>query len=208
MDRRMADDDRIRSLLLDALDAQRRHVLAAVEGLTDAQLRTAALPSGWSPIGLVRHLTLGGERYWFETVVGGGALDYWPDKVDGSPRPADWCVAGDEAAEAAVVAAIAGCPSVPRSSRLHGRWAWRAGAQPEFLAELAEAVQALPQPLRLILDDVHELVDPVALQRLDLGLDATQRRLQGRQRRRGRSRTTGGERLAHRDLVHRGCRCR
>ncbi len=64
---------------------------------------------------------------------------------------------------AAVVAAIAGCPSVPRASRLHGRWAWRAGAQPEFLGELAEAVQALPQPLRLILDDVHELVDPVAL---------------------------------------------
>jgi LuxR family maltose regulon positive regulatory protein len=64
---------------------------------------------------------------------------------------------------AAVVAAIAGCPSVPQSSRLHGRWAWRGGAQPEFLAELAEALQALPQPIRLILDDVHELVEPDAL---------------------------------------------
>ena len=40
---------------------------------------------------------------------------------------------------------------------------WRPGAQPEFLAELADAVQTLPRPIRLILDDVHELVDPVAL---------------------------------------------
>lgn len=98
----MADDDRIRSLLLDALDAQRRHVLAAVEGLTDAQLRTPALPSGWSPVGLVRHLTLGGERYWLHTVMAGEPLDYWPDDdpaVDAG-RPADWRVDADEATDA------------------------------------------------------------------------------------------------------------
>src|SRR4051794_15839870 len=102
---------------------------------------------------------------------------------------------------AAVVAAIAGCPFVPQSSRLHGRWAWRAGAQPEFLAELAEALQALPQPVRLILDDVHELVDPDALRgvqiltrikpatlqlvlssRLDPPLSLARLRLQGRLR--------------------------
>ena len=63
----------------------------------------------------------------------------------------------------AVVAALAACPSVPPGSRLHAPWAWRPGAQPEFLAELTDAVQALPRPVRLILDDVHELVDPVAL---------------------------------------------
>lgn len=94
----MADDDRIRSLLLASLDAQRRHVLAAIDGLTDAQLRAAVLPSGWSPIGLVRHLTLGGERYWFHTVMAGEPLDYWPEdrpEVDGA-RPADWRVAPDE----------------------------------------------------------------------------------------------------------------
>ena len=64
---------------------------------------------------------------------------------------------------ASVVAALAACPSVPPASRLHAPWVWRPGAQPEFLAELADAVQALPRPIRLILDDVHELVDPVAL---------------------------------------------
>ena len=64
---------------------------------------------------------------------------------------------------AAVVAALAACPSVPPGSRLHAPWVWRPGAQPEFLAELTDAVQELPRPVRLILDDVHELVDPVAL---------------------------------------------
>ena len=63
----------------------------------------------------------------------------------------------------AVVAALAGCPSVPPGSRLHAPWVWRPDAQPEFLAELTDAVQALPRPVRLILDDVHELADPVAL---------------------------------------------
>jgi LuxR family maltose regulon positive regulatory protein len=64
---------------------------------------------------------------------------------------------------AAVVAALVACPSVPAGGRLHGPWVWRPGGQPEFLAELVEAVQELPRPVRLILDDVHELVDPVAL---------------------------------------------
>ncbi|MGC5077170.1 DinB family protein [Agrococcus sp. DT81.2] len=97
-------DDRIRSLLLGALEAQRRHVLAAVDGLTDAQLRTPALPSGWSPIGLVRHLTLGGERYWLHSVMAGEALDYWPEdrpELDAG-RPADWRVELDEPTDAVV----------------------------------------------------------------------------------------------------------
>ena len=62
-----------------------------------------------------------------------------------------------------VVAAIAACPSVPRHSRLHDRWAWQPDAQPEFIAELTDTLQALPQPIRLILDDLHELVDPQVL---------------------------------------------
>ncbi len=99
-------DDRIRSLLLDALEAQRRHVLAAIDGLTDAQLRTPALPSGWSPIGLVRHLTLGGERYWLHTVMAGEPLDDWPvDRPElDAGRPADWRVEADEPTAAVVQA--------------------------------------------------------------------------------------------------------
>ena len=62
-----------------------------------------------------------------------------------------------------MIAAVAACPSVPSDSRLHAPWAWRPAAQPEFLAELGVALQRLPRPIRLILDDVHELVDPDAL---------------------------------------------
>jgi hypothetical protein len=100
------DDDRARTLLLEALAAQRRHILAAIDGLDDAQLRTAVLPSGWSPIGLVRHVTLGGERYWFHTVMAGEPLDYWPvaDAALDEGRPADWRVEPDESTDAVVQA--------------------------------------------------------------------------------------------------------
>jgi LuxR family maltose regulon positive regulatory protein len=64
---------------------------------------------------------------------------------------------------ASIVAALAACPSVPQSSRLHEPWVWRADTQPEFLAELVDALGALPRPIRLILDDLHELVDAEAL---------------------------------------------
>ncbi|MCH1884414.1 DinB family protein [Agrococcus sp. ARC_14] len=100
----MPDDDRTRSLLLGALDRQRRHVLQALDGLSDAQLRAAPLPSGWSLLGLVRHLTLGLERYWFHTVMAGEPLDYWPadDPAADGGRPADWRV-GADASTAAVM---------------------------------------------------------------------------------------------------------
>ena len=90
---------------------------------------------------------------WSRTSTGVDTAWVGVDRDDNDPRRL-W---------AAVVAAIAGCPSVPQSSRLHGRWAWRPGVQPQFLAELAEVLQELSQPIRLILDDLHELVDPDAL---------------------------------------------
>src|SRR3954466_320662 len=78
-----------RDLLRDRLDGQRRHVLAQLEGLSEGQLRRPVLPSGWSCLGLVRHLTLSDERYWFEVVVAGGPLDSGPegDKGDWQARP-------------------------------------------------------------------------------------------------------------------------
>ncbi|MFC5994982.1 AAA family ATPase [Pseudonocardia hispaniensis] len=69
-----------------------------------------------------------------------------------------------------VVAAVAGCQSVPRSSPLHAPWIWRPGAQPEFLAELVDALRSLPRPIRLVLDNVHELVEPEALHGLGIFL--------------------------------------
>src|SRR4051794_11459730 len=69
---------------------------------------------------------------------------------------------------ASVIAAVAACPSVPSDSRLHGPWLWRPAGVPEFLAELGVALQRLSRPVRLILDDVHELVDPDALHGLQI----------------------------------------
>lgn len=82
--------------MLGQLAGRRRHVLDQVEGLTDAQLRTPVLPSGWSCLGLLRHLTLSDERYWFEVVMAGQPLDFWPDGAN-----ADWVV--DDAEPAASV---------------------------------------------------------------------------------------------------------
>jgi hypothetical protein len=76
-----------RDLLLDRLDGQRHHVLTQLDGLSDEQLRRPVLPSGWSCLGLVRHLTLSDERYWFEVVVAGEPLDFWPEGDNG-----DWQV--------------------------------------------------------------------------------------------------------------------
>ena len=60
------------------LDAQRASALTILEGLTDEQLRTPVLPSGWTPIGLIKHLGYA-ERYWFQTVFHGTAADVpWP----------------------------------------------------------------------------------------------------------------------------------
>jgi len=84
-----------RDLLVAHLDAQRRHVLGALDGLDDDQLRAPVLPSGWSPIGLVRHLTLADERYWCRSIIGGEPLDWFPDEPG-----ADWRVRADEPSSA------------------------------------------------------------------------------------------------------------
>jgi uncharacterized damage-inducible protein DinB len=86
-------------LLLARLDGQRHHVLAQLEGLSDEQLRQPVLPSGWSCLGLVRHLTLSDERYWFDVVVAGEPLNFWPEGDNG-----DWQVRPDEPAESILAA--------------------------------------------------------------------------------------------------------
>jgi Protein of unknown function (DUF664) len=76
-----------------ALDSKRQHILEIINGLDDEQLRIAALPSGWTPLELLRHLTLGDERYWFSSIIGGEDLDWVPT----GPR-ADWHVGPDDTA--------------------------------------------------------------------------------------------------------------
>lgn len=61
-------------VLLGALNRQREHVLAAVEGLGPSDLRRQVLPSGWTCIGLVNHLSLDVERFWFQAVIAGSQI--------------------------------------------------------------------------------------------------------------------------------------
>jgi hypothetical protein len=64
-----------REALLRALQDQREHVLRAVAGLPAAALRKPVLPSGWTCLGLIQHLTLDVERFWFCAVVAGEQVE-------------------------------------------------------------------------------------------------------------------------------------
>ena len=67
-------------LLQGFLDMQRNHVLGILEGLNDEQLRRPVLPSGWHCLGMVKHLAIADEHYWFRCVVGGESFDSFPQE--------------------------------------------------------------------------------------------------------------------------------
>jgi hypothetical protein len=76
------------------LDEQRHHVLGVLEGLTGEQLTRPVLPSGWHCLGMVKHLALSDEHYWFRCVMNGEPEDYFPEGPN-----ADWQLGPDESAE-------------------------------------------------------------------------------------------------------------
>jgi Protein of unknown function (DUF664) len=80
-------------LLLGYLDAQRRHVLGILDGLSEEQLRRPVLPSGWHCLGLIKHLAWSDEHYWFRCVVAGEPTDDLPEGPGG-----DWQVGPTESA--------------------------------------------------------------------------------------------------------------
>ena len=57
--------------LMSALTNQRNHVLGILDGLSDEELRRPVLPSGWTCLGMVQHLTITVERFWFRGIVAG-----------------------------------------------------------------------------------------------------------------------------------------
>lgn len=71
--------------LLSRLDGQRQHVLGILEGLPEADLRRKVLPSGWTCLGLVQHLAVDVERFWFRQVMAG--------ETEGRPEPGEDAVA-------------------------------------------------------------------------------------------------------------------
>jgi hypothetical protein len=81
-------------LLQEYLDSQRHHVLGILEGLSEEQLRRPVLPSGWNCLGMVKHLALADEHYWFRCIMAGETLYFFPAEPN-----AEWRVAADESAE-------------------------------------------------------------------------------------------------------------
>ena len=57
--------------LLGQQTKQRRHVLGILENLPEEAMRRPVLPTGWTCAGLVQHLALDVERFWFRQVMNG-----------------------------------------------------------------------------------------------------------------------------------------
>lgn len=61
--------------MLSSLNAQREHALGILDGLPEEALRRPVLPSGWTCLGLTRHLAIDVERFWFRSIVAGEQVD-------------------------------------------------------------------------------------------------------------------------------------
>ncbi|MFF5262818.1 DinB family protein [Actinomadura viridis] len=89
-----------RELLTGYLDYYRDALLRKLDGLTGEQLRSAPLPSGWTPLELLRHLTYV-EIRWFRWGFLGEALERpWGDRGPGPrDRSEPWHVPEEETFE-------------------------------------------------------------------------------------------------------------
>ena len=86
--------DVTKAALLLSLEAQRAHVLGCLEGLNVEDLNRPVLPTGWNCLGLLQHLALDVERFWFPTTMAGEEVD---DERDDSASA--WSVVPGTAAE-------------------------------------------------------------------------------------------------------------
>jgi uncharacterized damage-inducible protein DinB len=84
-----------RELLVGFLDWYRDAILRKLDGMSEEELRSSRLPSGWTPLALLKHLA-GVERRWFRWGFAAEQVDDpWPDS-----GPDDrWHVAAGEATE-------------------------------------------------------------------------------------------------------------
>lgn len=81
-------DEATRRELLDWLDSRRRHVTQQVEAMPAAARRSSQVPSGWTARGVVRHLALDVERFWFRAVMAGEDVEL-PQGYEGWTPPED-----------------------------------------------------------------------------------------------------------------------
>jgi uncharacterized damage-inducible protein DinB len=86
-------------LLAGYLDFYRSEVLRKLDGLSEAELRSSRLPSGWTPLQLLKHLAYM-ERRWLQWSFAGTDIpEPFGDRGPGDRSPEErWLVAEDETA--------------------------------------------------------------------------------------------------------------
>jgi hypothetical protein len=146
--------------LLAYLDYFRSVVLDKLDGLTEADLRTSRLASGWTPLELLQHLVFVERRWLVWGFLGGEMADPWGDSRDGRWSVADGVRLADLVAElrqqASVTREIAEGHGLDAVGEPGDRWA---GGPPATLERiLLHLVQEYARHAGH-LDIVRELVD-------------------------------------------------
>ena len=148
-------------ILLQQLSYYRATVLAKLDGLSPDQLSSSIVPSGWSPLGLLKHLVFV-ERRWMEWGFEADQVaDPWGDH---DPDSAGWLVRPDDnVADLAAqwVAIAARTETVARNAQLTDRakLGGRFSSDPPTLGWILAHV--LQENARHVgqLDVVRELID-------------------------------------------------
>lgn len=110
--------------LLGFLAAQRGAVLSIVAGLDEEAWHRSVVPSGWTPAGLIEHLS-GAEWHWFQGVVTGSSAEppededlapYDPTAAFVTDRPSTEIIAEyrDQCAQSDAVLAVTPLSAPPR----------------------------------------------------------------------------------------------
>jgi uncharacterized damage-inducible protein DinB len=150
-----------REILLQQLSYYRASLLAKLDGLSEDQLIASILPSGWSPLGLLKHLVFV-ERRWMQW---GFDAEQVPDPWgDHDPDSEGWLVTPEDtvadltarlAAIAAGTEAVASQAELTQRARLGGRFS----SDPPTLGWiLAHLLQEYARHVGH-LDVVRELID-------------------------------------------------
>ncbi|MER5913210.1 DinB family protein [Streptomyces sp. NPDC001982] len=85
-----------RELLLAYLDYYRDALLRKLDGMSEHDLRTSRLPSGWTPLALLKHLAFV-ERRWLRWGFAAEHVD--PIWGESDPGTGTWSVAAEESTE-------------------------------------------------------------------------------------------------------------
>jgi hypothetical protein len=150
-----------KEILLQQLSYHRATLLAKLVGLSDDQLRSSVVPSGWSPLGLLKHLVFV-ERRWMQW--GFEAEQTSDPRGDENPSGKGWLVLPEDnvpdltarlAAIASRTEAVAGKAELTDWGRLGGRFS----SDPPTLGWiLAHLLQEYARHVGH-LDVVRELID-------------------------------------------------